>query len=48
MATAISTMPKAIALTFVKSQNDFGYILITPEGEVIKGNLEKFVSHTKF
>lgn len=44
MATAISTMPKEIALAFVKSQSDFGYILITPQGEVIKGNLEKFVS----
>ena len=44
MATAISTMPKELALTFVKSQNDFGYILVTPQGEVIKGNLEKFVS----
>jgi len=48
MATAISTMPKDIALTFVKNQNDFGYILITPQGEVIKGNLEKFVSHSNF
>jgi len=44
MATAISTMPKELALKFVRSQNDFGYILITPQGEVIKGNLEKFVS----
>ena len=48
MATAISTMPKALALAFVKSQNDFGYILITPQNEVIKGNLEKFVSHSQF
>ena len=46
MATAIATMPKEIALKFVKSQNDFGYILITPQGEVIKGNLEKFVSYS--
>ncbi len=44
MATAISTMPKEIALRFVKSQSNFGYILITPKGEVVKGNLEKFVS----
>ena len=48
MATAISTMPKEVALKFVKSQNDFGYILITPQGEIIKGNLEKFVSHSEF
>jgi hypothetical protein len=45
MATAISTMPKDIALSFVKSQNYFGYILVTPKGEIIQGNLEKFVSH---
>ena len=48
MATAISTMPKDVALKFVKSQNNFGYILVTPQGEVIKGNLEKFVSHSQF
>lgn len=48
MATAISTMPKEVALAFVKSQSDFGYIFITPQGGVIKGNLEKFVSHSQF
>jgi len=48
MATALSTMPKALALKFARSQNDFGYIFITPQGEVIKGNLEKFVSHSQF
>ena len=48
MATALSTMPKALALKFARSQNDFGYLFITPQGEVIKGNLEKFVSHSQF
>jgi len=45
MATAISTMPYAVALKFVKSQNEFGYLLVTPKGEEISGNLEKFVTH---
>lgn len=44
MATAIATMPKDIALKFVKSQTSFGYILVTSQKEVIKGNLDKFVS----
>jgi FAD:protein FMN transferase len=48
MATAIATMPKSIALKFVESQDNFGYILVTPEGKVIKGNLEKFVSYSQF
>ena len=48
MATAIATMPRDVALKFVKSQNDFGYILVTPQGKVFKGNLEKFVSHSQF
>lgn len=48
MATAISTMPQELALAFIKSQSDFGYILITQQGKVIKGNLKKFVSHSDF
>ena len=47
MATAIATMPKEVALEFVKAQNDFGYLLITVEGEEISGNLEKFVEREK-
>ena len=43
MATAISTMPKAVALKFVHAQKTFGYLLVTPEKEIISGNLEKFV-----
>ena len=43
MATAIATMPKGIALKFVHSQKIFGYILVTAEGKIISGNLEKFV-----
>jgi thiamine biosynthesis lipoprotein len=42
MATAISTMPHDVALAFVKSQKTFGYLLVTPKGEIIQGNLEKF------
>jgi len=48
IATAISTMPLELALEFLKSKSNFGYILITEQGKVIKGNLEKFVSHSKF
>jgi len=48
MATAISTMPQELALEFIKAQSDFGYILITQQGKVIKGNLKKYVSHSKF
>lgn len=44
MATAISTMPYDVALKFVKSQTKFGYLLVTPKGEEISGNLEKFVT----
>lgn len=47
MATAISVMPIDIALEFVKSQNEFGYLLLPPEGELISGNLEKFVYSKK-
>lgn len=43
MATAISTMPKDVALAFVASQKNFGYILMTSKEEMIKGNLEEFV-----
>jgi len=44
MATAISTMPKEIALAFLQDKKEFGYIFVTSKGEVIKGNLERFVS----
>jgi thiamine biosynthesis lipoprotein len=47
MATAIATMPKEEALTFVKNQKEFGYLLLTPTGEEISGNLEKFVERHK-
>ncbi|MEA1879473.1 MAG: FAD:protein FMN transferase [Campylobacterota bacterium] len=47
VATAVSTMPKDIALQFVKSQKEFGYILVTPQGEKVLGNLEKFVHRKK-
>lgn len=47
MATAISVMPKDRALKFVKSQNEFGYLLVTPSAKLISGNLEKFVDYEK-
>ncbi|CAA6801965.1 MAG: Thiamin biosynthesis lipoprotein ApbE [uncultured Sulfurovum sp.] len=47
IATAVSTMPKEIAIPFVKSQQKLGYILVTHEGEKILGNLEKFVHRKK-
>ncbi len=47
MATAIATMPKEKALAFVKTQDIFGYLLITPSGEAFSGNLEKFVARKK-
>lgn len=43
MATAISVMPYDTALKLVRSQNLFGYLLITPEGKIISGNLDPFV-----
>lgn len=43
MATAISTMPKQLALNFLKTQTEFGYLLVTAKGEVLFANLEKFV-----
>lgn len=47
MATAISVMPKQEALAFVKSQNDFAYLLVDDKGEEYSGNLEKFVTRKK-
>jgi len=47
MATAIASMPKKEALKFVKNQKRFGYVLITPTGEEISGNLKKFVERIK-
>lgn len=44
MATAISVMPYEEALRFVHNQKQFGYFLITPQGEKISGNLEQFVT----
>ncbi|BAF72807.1 FAD:protein FMN transferase [Sulfurovum sp. NBC37-1] len=39
-ATAVSVMPKAKALQFLKEHNEIGYVLIEPDGNVISGNLE--------
>ena len=44
MATSISVMPKEKALAFVKSQSDFGYLMIDKLGGEYSGNLEKFVT----
>lgn len=44
MATAISVMPYEEAVAFVRSQEKFGYLLISAEGQQRLGNLEKFVN----
>lgn len=43
IATAIASMPKAFALEWLKTQQEFGYILITSKKKVFTGNLEKFI-----
>lgn len=42
-ATAVSVMPKAKALAFLKHHPDIGYILVEPNGWIIDGNWEKLV-----
>lgn len=43
MATAISVMPLKKAIKFLESQNQFGYILIEHNGNIIKGNIERYL-----
>ena len=43
-ATAISVMPEKVALAFLKEHDEIGYILVKSDGNVVYGNVEKFVS----
>ena len=43
-ATALSVMPKEKALVFLKAHKEIGFVLIQNDGEIIYGNLEKFVT----
>ncbi|NOQ30948.1 MAG: FAD:protein FMN transferase [Helicobacteraceae bacterium] len=42
-ATAISVMPKNLAINFLKKQKEIAYIVITPDGELLKGNFKDLV-----
>ncbi len=42
-ATAVSVMPKAEALLFLKQHPNTGYILVEPNGKIIDGNWKKLV-----
>ncbi len=44
-ATAVSVMPKKKALAFLKEHKEIGYVLVEPDGNIIKGNLEPLVVH---
>jgi len=43
-ATAISVMPEDVALAFLKEHDEIGYILVKSDGNVVYGNVEKFIS----
>ncbi len=43
-ATAISVMPLEVALAFLKTHDEVGFILVKSDGKIVYGNLEKFVS----
>jgi len=43
-ATALSVMPKEKALDFLKEHKNIGFVLVTHEGKILYGNLEKLVS----
>ena len=43
-ATAVSVMPKAKALAFLKQHPEIGYILVEPDGKIIESNWEKLVT----
>jgi len=45
-ATAVSVMPKEEALTFLKMHEELGYVLVEPDGNVVFGNLKKFLDIT--
>jgi len=43
-ATAVSVMPKEKALAFLKGHEEIGYVLVEPDGNVIRGNLNKLIN----
>jgi thiamine biosynthesis lipoprotein len=43
-ATALSVMPKAEALAFLKKMKDIGFVLVDKEGNIFYGNLNDLVS----
>lgn len=45
-ATALSVMPKEKALTFLKVHKEIGFVLVENNGDILYGNLEKFVTLT--
>lgn len=45
-ATAISVMHKDTALSFLKSHNEIGFVLVENNGKIVYGNLEKFITGT--
>ena len=42
-ATAVSVMPKAKALTFLKKHREIGFVLVLSDGKIVYGNLNAFV-----
>ena len=43
-ATAISVMPKQKALHFLKQHQEIGFVLVESKGNILYGNLEKFLT----
>ncbi len=43
-ATALSVMPKAEALAFLKNKEDIGFVLVDKEGKILYGNLTDLVT----
>ncbi|HIQ26900.1 MAG TPA: FAD:protein FMN transferase [Sulfurovum sp.] len=43
-ATALSVMPQEKAFAFLKRHKELGFVLVKNNGEIVYGNLEKFVS----
>jgi len=43
-ATALSVMPEKVALAFLKEHDEVGFVLVKSNGEIVYGNLDKFVS----
>ena len=45
-ATAVSVMPKEKALAFLKKHTEIGYVIVEPDGNILFGNLKKFLEIT--